>query len=121
MKISYVSQSTEELKGDLKTFARENQMEESIFKAMLSKLGVTASEFEKDISSYSEGQKKKVLLAKSMTESADLYIWDEPFNYIDILSRIQIEEMLLKYQPTMIFVEHDKTFIGHVANKQILL
>lgn len=121
LKISYVSQSTEDLKGDLKTFARENQMEESIFKAMLSKLGVTASEFEKDISSYSEGQKKKVLLAKSMTESADLYIWDEPFNYIDILSRIQIEEMLLKYQPTMIFVEHDKTFIGHVANKQILL
>ena len=121
LKISYVSQSTEELKGDLKTFARENQMEESIFKAMLSKLGVTASEFEKDISSYSEGQKKKVLLAKSMTESADLYIWDEPFNYIDILSRIQIEEMLLKYQPTMIFVEHDKTFIEHVANKQILL
>lgn len=121
LKISYVSQNTEDLKGDLKTYARENQIEESIFKAMLSKLGVTASEFEKDISSYSEGQKKKVLLAKSITESADVYIWDEPFNYIDILSRIQIEEMLLKYQPTMVFVEHDKTFVEHVANKQILL
>ena len=42
---------------------------------------------------YSEGQKKKVLLAKSLSEPANLFIWDEPLNYVDILSRVQLEEL----------------------------
>ena len=117
LKISYVSQSTEGLKGNLKQFARQNKVDESIFKAMLAKMGVSSVEFEKDMSEMSEGQKKKVLLAKSISESAELYIWDEPLNYIDILTRIQIEDMILKYQPTLIFVEHDETFVKKVANK----
>ncbi len=66
LKISYVSQGTEELKGTLKQFAKENKVEESIFKAMLSKMGIAKEEFEKDITQMSEGQKKKVLLAKSI-------------------------------------------------------
>ena len=69
----------------------------------------------------SEGQKKKVLIAKSISESAHLYIWDEPLNYIDILTRIQIEEAILKYKPTIIFVEHDDTFIQKVATKVVNL
>lgn len=121
LKISYVSQGTEELKGTLKQFAKESKVEESIFKAMLSKMGIAKEEFEKDITQMSEGQKKKVLLAKSISESANIYIWDEPLNYIDILTRIQIEEAILKYQPTLIFVEHDDTFAQKVATKKVEL
>lgn len=121
LKISYVSQGTEELKGTLKQFAKESKVEESIFKAMLSKMGIAKEEFEKDITQMSEGQKKKVLLAKSISESANIYIWDEPLNYIDILTRIQIEEAILKYQPTFIFVEHDDTFAQKVATKKVEL
>lgn len=121
LKISYVSQSTEDLKGNLKRFASENKIEESIFKAMLSKMGFSKMDFETDMEKMSEGQKKKVLLAKSISEQANLYIWDEPLNYIDILSRIQIEEAILKYQPTLIFVEHDETFIEKVATKIVKL
>ena len=86
---------------------------------MLVKMGVSNLEFEKDIQNFSEGQKKKVLIAKSITESADIYIWDEPLNYIDILTRIQIEEALLKFKPTLIFVEHDETFVKKVSTKII--
>lgn len=121
LKISYVSQSTETLEGNLKEFASRNKIEESIFKAMLSKMGISKEEFEKDIKEMSEGQKKKVLIAKSITESANIYIWDEPLNYIDILTRIQIEEAILKYKPTIIFVEHDETFIKKVATNVIQL
>ncbi len=121
LKISYVSQSTENLKGKLKEFAKENDVDESIFKAMLSKMGVLNSEFSKNIEDMSEGQKKKVLIAKSISESANIYVWDEPLNYIDILTRIQIEEAILKYKPTLIFVEHDDTFIKKVATKIINL
>lgn len=121
LKISYVSQSTENLKGNLKEFARQNKVDESIFKAMLSKMGISNLEFEKSIKEMSEGQKKKVLIAKSISESANLYIWDEPLNYIDILTRIQIEEAILTYKPTIIFVEHDETFVKNVATKVIQL
>ena len=119
LKVSYVPQSTENLKGSLKTFARVNKIEESIFKAMLSKMGVPSLEFEKDMQNMSEGQKKKILLAKSISESANIYIWDEPLNYIDVLTRIQIEEAVLSDKPTLIFAEHDETFVEKVATKKI--
>ena len=69
----------------------------------------------------SGGQKKKILIAKSISEQANIYIWDEPLNYIDILTRIQIEEAILNYKPTLVFVEHDETFIEKVATKIINL
>ena len=52
----------------------------------------------KDIQDFSGGQKKKVLIAKSISEQANIYIWDEPLNYIDILTREQIEEAILNYK-----------------------
>lgn len=121
IKISYVYQNTEEVKGNISEYAKKYNVNESIFRAMLSKLGVNTSGFERNISNMSEGQKKKVLIARSISESADLYIWDEPLNYIDIISREQIEKMLLKYKPTMIFVEHDETFKNKIATKVINL
>ncbi len=121
LKISYVSQSTDSLRGTLKDFVIQNQIDESIFKAMLSKMGFSNLEFSKNIEEMSEGQKKKVLIGKSISESANIYIWDEPLNYIDILTRIQIEDAILKYKPTIIFVEHDDTFIKNIATKQIYL
>lgn len=70
---------------------------------------------------YSAGQKKKVLLAASLCEQAHLYLWDEPLNYIDIDSRIQIEELLKQYQPTMLLVEHDRAFCDAVAARTVEL
>lgn len=88
---------------------------------MLSKMGFSKEDFDTDIQEMSEGQKKKVLIAKSIAEQANLYIWDEPLNYIDILTRIQIEEAILKYKPTLIFVEHDEVFTEKVATKIVSL
>lgn len=119
LKISYVSQDTSYLRGDLKNLAKEYGLDESLFKAVLRKLDLDRGQFEKDVSFYSAGQKKKVLLAKSLCERAHLYIWDEPLNYIDVLSRVQIEELLLEYRPTVIFVEHDRAFRENVATKVI--
>ena len=68
LKISYVSQNTESLKGNLKKFAEENKIDESIFKAMLSKMGFSKNDFDTNINEMSEGQKKKVLIAKSISE-----------------------------------------------------
>ena len=73
------------------------------------------------MASLSAGQKKKVLLAASICEPAHLHIWDEPMNYIDLISRMQIENLLLEFQPTILFVEHDRAFCDNVATKTVLL
>ena len=70
---------------------------------------------------FSGGQKKKVLIAKSLCEKAHLYIWDEPLNFVDVISRIQIEELLLSFEPTILFVEHDRVFCEIIANKTVNL
>ena len=88
---------------------------------MLVKMGLLQSDFDTNIQDMSEGQKKKVLIAKSISEQADIYIWDEPLNYIDILTREQIEDVILNCNPTIIFVEHDEKFIEKVATKIINL
>ena len=74
------------------------------------------TDFDKNIENYSEGQKKKVLLAKSITDTANIYIWDEPLNFIDVFSRMQIEKLIEDYNLTMIFVEHDEVFSKKIAN-----
>ncbi|MHD0314903.1 ribosomal protection-like ABC-F family protein [Fusobacterium varium] len=121
IKISYVSQETSFLKGKLSDFAKNSGIDESLFRAILRKMDFSREQFDKDLSSYSGGQKKKVLIAKSLCERAHLYVWDEPLNFIDVLSRIQIEELILEFQPTIIFVEHDMVFSETIANKIIKL
>ena len=76
-------------------------------------------QFTKNMEEYSEGQKKKILLATSLLTPAHLYIWDEPLNFIDIFSRIQIEKLMLTYKPTMLFVEHDVRFCEKIATKKV--
>ncbi len=121
LKISYVSQGTAHLKGTLTDYAVDNGIDESIFKATLRKLDFSRVQFEKDMSDFSGGQKKKVLIAKSLCEKAHLHIWDEPLNFIDVISRLQIEELLLEYSPTILFVEHDAEFCRNIATKIIEL
>lgn len=117
--ISYVQQDTSHLKGSLSNFIEENKIDETLFKSILRKMDFDRIQFEKDIFHYSGGQKKKLLIAKSLCEKAHMYIWDEPLNFIDIYSRMQIEELIQQFNPTMIIVEHDKAFQQTVATKTI--
>ena len=121
VKISYVAQSADDLRGSAREYARVSGIDESLFRMVLDKLDFSKLQFEKDMADYSGGQKKKVLLARSLCEQAHLYIWDEPLNYIDVISRIQITELLLEHKPTMLFVEHDRAFCDEVATKVVRL
>ena len=121
LRISYVPQDATFLQGDMAAFAREREFDESLFKAILRKLDFSRTQFEKDMTDYSAGQKKKVLLAASLCERAHLHVWDEPMNYVDVLSRMQLEDLLLTYRPTLLFVEHDRCFCEKIATKTVEL
>lgn len=119
--ISYCSQDTSHLCGTLREYAAEQEIDETLLMALLRKLDFSRVQFEKRIEDYSGGQKKKVLLAASLCKQAHLYIWDEPLNFIDVFSRMQIEELILKFKPTMLMVEHDKMFMEHTSTRVVKL
>ncbi|MGI6151742.1 MAG: ribosomal protection-like ABC-F family protein [Christensenellales bacterium] len=119
--VSLVPQDASFLTGPPEEYAKNRGVDVSLFFAILRKLGFSREQFEKSMEAFSAGQKKKVLIAASLCESAHLYIWDEPLNYIDLQSRMQIEELLLRFSPTMLFVEHDRAFLTNIATKTVQL
>lgn len=108
--ISYINQDTSHLKGFLKDYCELQGLDYTLFLSLLRQLDFERVQFVKPMEQYSEGQKKKVLIAASLLTSAHLYIWDEPLNYIDVFTRMQIEKLIETYRPTMLLVEHDVTF-----------
>ena len=119
--ISYLPQDTGGLSGSVTDYAERYGLDRTMFLTFLRKLDFPRSQFEKSMEQFSMGQRKKVLLARSLCEPAHLYLWDEPLNYIDILSRGQIEELLLESKPTILFVEHDRLFCERVATGWVTL
>ncbi len=115
--ISYINQDTSHLCGTLKEYAVENELDYTLLLSLLRQLDFSRVQFEKDMKDFSEGQKKKVLIASSLLTPAHVYIWDEPLNYIDVFSRMQIEKLLLSYAPTMLIVEHDVRFKEKIATR----
>lgn len=118
LKISYINQSTGHLKGSLDDHIDMLGVSNSLFKSVLRRLDFDRVQFGKSMEEYSDGQKKKVLVAGSLLQQAHLYIWDEPLNYMDVFSRMQIENLIMKYQPTMLLVEHDEMFASRCATKK---
>ena len=121
LKISYVPQKADHLRGNPMDWAAEQKLDLTKFLTILRKLDFSRTLFERDMAGYSAGQQKKVMLAASLSQSAHLYLWDEPLNYIDLFSRMQIEELLLECQPTLLFVEHDQIFQKKIATQVVEL
>jgi len=121
LKISYVPQDASFLSGALTAFAEARGIPVTLFLTILRKLGFPRAQFEADLGAFSDGQKKKALLAASLSERAHLYVWDEPLNYVDVFSRMQLEELILEYRPSLLFVEHDRRFVEKVATRTVEL
>lgn len=121
LKISRLPQRTDYLSGPLREWLRGEELDESLFKTILAKLDVERLQFDKDLAALSLGQKKKVLLAANLCRETNLYLWDEPLNYVDLFSRRQLQEVLALAQPTMLLVEHDRAFVRAVATDTLEL
>ena len=119
--ISYVPQQTDDLTGSMDEFISRSGIDETLFKAILRNMDFTRDLFERPMERMSQGQKKKLLLARSLCIPAHLYIWDEPLNYIDVLSRVQLEGLLQEYAPTLLLVEHDAVFLERVCTNMLAL
>ena len=117
--LSYVPQDCGLLTGSLSRFAREGNVPEPVFRAVLRKLGFERWQLDVELEALSAGQKKKAALARSLCQPAHLYLWDEPLNFVDVLSRGQVEELILSARPTLLFVEHDRAFRERIATQSL--
>ena len=119
--ISYVRQNYEDNRGTLQEFAEEHHLSYQELLNNLWKLGVERKVFQNRIEEMSMGQRKRVELAKSLATPAELFIWDEPLNYLDVFNHKQLEEVIQLVQPTMLIVEHETTILHKAATKIIPL
>lgn len=118
--VSYLAQQFED-GGSPAQYAARFDISEGDFYSMLAKLGFKESDRGRDMRNLSVGQRKKVALARSLLQSAQLYIWDEPLNYLDVTAREMVEEAVINSGATIIFVEHDAQFIKNAATRVIEL
>ena len=120
LQISYVDQMPQH-QGTLRDFAGENHIEIETFYSHLRKLGMERSVFDQTIETMSQGQQKKVELAKSLAQKAQLYVWDEPLNYLDVFNHEQIITLIKTFSPSMLIIEHDAAFIEALGENNINL
>ncbi|MBO0439660.1 Lsa family ABC-F type ribosomal protection protein [Candidatus Enterococcus ikei] len=121
LNISYVRQNYEDNQGTLLEFSEEQGLNHQEFLNNLHKLGMEREVFQNRIEQMSMGQRKKVELAKSLAQPAELYIWDEPLNYLDVFNQEQLEKLILSVKPTMLLVEHDQAFLEKIATQIVTL
>lgn len=119
LKIGYFSQELDNLdftKGILDEILGEGIPVQSA-RLVLGSLLFRGENVYKRIDVLSMGEKCRVAFAKLILSGADMLILDEPTNYMDIVSREKIEEVLEDYTGTVLFVSHDRYFVKRTGNR----
>lgn len=123
-KIGYFSQDMSIL--DSSRTLLENVMESSIYdetfaRILLARLLFKQEEVMKKVSLLSGGERVKAALAKIILSDFNVLVLDEPTNYLDIYSMEAIEEAVLSYNGTVVFVSHDRRFVSNIADHIIAI
>ncbi len=87
----------------------------SVAKTILTRLGI--ENFSQPVKELSEGQKKRVAIAKALVQPADLLVLDEPTNHLDNEIIEWLERFLTQYQGSLLVITHDRYFLNRVTNR----
>ncbi|MBZ5201412.1 ABC-F family ATP-binding cassette domain-containing protein [Planomicrobium chinense] len=94
---------------------------EKDIRGILGRFLFTGDDVLKPISTLSGGEKARVALAKLMMQKANVLLLDEPTNHLDLDSKEVLENALLDYPGTILFVSHDRYFMNRLSTKVVEL
>lgn len=121
-RLGYYDQQLLQLDADrhaVDNVKRESSYPEHIIRTALARLNLAGDRALKPVSLLSGGERVKVLLVSLLLSHANVLVLDEPTNYLDIHARERLEELLVDYPGTIIFVTHDRVFMEKVATHRL--
>tara|TARA_B100001175_G_C19502596_1_gene638985 strand:+ start:78 stop:2006 length:1929 start_codon:yes stop_codon:yes gene_type:complete len=86
---------------------------------VLTGLGFTTSDYDRQTTEFSGGWRMRIELAKILLQKPDILLLDEPTNHLDIESIIWLEQWLKKFTGAVILVSHDRLFLDSISNRTI--
>ena len=88
---------------------------------ILTGMGFSMNDMERDTGEFSGGWQMRIALAKLLLQNPSLIILDEPTNHLDIVSQRWVEQYLKRYQGAIILISHDRAFLDEVTNRTLEL
>ncbi len=122
--IGYFDQNCLGLDGDKSILAfvmQTSRLSESLTRTTLAELGIKREDVHKEIRVLSGGERNKTALAALICRQCSVLILDEPTNYMDVYMMEALENLLVGYDGTIIFVSHDRRFRQNVATRSLRL
>ncbi|MFU0790491.1 MAG: Vga family ABC-F type ribosomal protection protein [Virgibacillus proomii] len=122
MKVGYFSQNLDILETNktiLENVSNTSSQNETLIRTVLARLHFHRDDVYKHVNVLSGGERVKVAFAKLFVSDINTLILDEPTNFLDIEAVEALEELLVNYEGTVLFVSHDRRFIKTIANRLI--
>ena len=98
---------------------RKPQHDDLMVRSMLGRLLFTADDYKKKVNVCSGGEKNRLLFGKLMMKDTNVIIMDEPTNHLDMEAIEALNQALMRYQGTLVFVSHDREFVSSLATRVI--
>ena len=122
--VAYFDQQLAQITGDMTVFdSFSNQypfMSDTEVRRALGGFQFTGDDVFKNLNNLSGGEKVRLTLCKILYSKPNVLVLDEPTNHLDIVGKETLENMLVDYEGTIIFVSHDRYFVSKIADRLLV-
>ena len=122
--VAYFDQQLAQITGDMTIFdSFSNQypfMSDTEVRRALGSFQFTGEDVFKNLQNLSGGEKVRLTLCKILFSKPNVLVLDEPTNHLDIVGKETLENMLVDYEGTIIFVSHDRYFVSKIADRLLV-